>query len=264
MVHVVNRDPNIKLDKDSDTFSESDQQADHADAGDAEEGLMTPGSSAEQAAAPLTSPVVAQQGRTMHMADDRSQLFRMPSSLSFDEQSRQSHPFHSPSQGMETDYPDDFSSQTMVRTPASSTVVTPNEHPTGFEYLAQTSFTASASDEQIRQQHPSTLPPQHSPTHFDTWSPSFQQNLFNPVDYGTGSGQAIQQQPMQFHVPLMSTHSHEVSPHQTPTGHSLPDLHGARAQAQMEGILMNPPPFRTGSLSHPHVVPRPADESHMG
>ncbi|KAL2000643.1 hypothetical protein VTN02DRAFT_2808 [Thermoascus thermophilus] len=247
VVHVVNRDPNIKLDKDSDTFSEPDPQSDHADAADAEEGLMAPGLSAEQAAAPLTSPVVAQQGRAMRMADDRSQLFRIPSSLGFDEQSRQSHPFHSPPHGMKADYPDDFSSPTMVR-PAVSTVVTPNEHPTGFEYLAQTPFTSSASEEQIRQQH--------SPTHFDTWSPSFQPTLFNPVDYGAGSGQAIPQQPMQFHVPLMSTpHSHEVSPHQTPTGHPLPDLHGARAQAHLEAMPMNPPPFRTGSLSHPHVVP---------
>jgi len=199
----------------------------------------------------------------MHLADDRNQLFQMPTPLGFEEPSRQSHPFPSPQQGIKNDYPDGFS-PTMVRTPAGSTVVSPTEHP-GFEYLAQTPFTSSASEEQMRQPHPPTLAPQQSPAHFDAWSPSFQQSLFNPVDYGTGPSQAIQQQPMQFHVPLLPpTHSHEVSPHQTPAAHSLPDLHGARAQAQLEGMPMNPPPFHTGSLSHPQVVPRPADESHMG
>lgn len=258
----------MKLDKDSDTVSEPDQQIEPGDSEDIEVGLLTPMSSAEQTRAPLPSPIdqmaIGQQGRSIHMSDDRGQLFQMPPApLSFDEQPRHPPTFPSPTARIKNDYTDDFS-QTVSRTSASSTVVSPSDQ-TGFEYLAPTSFSSSAADEQMHQ-HNSTLSHQQPPTHFDAWPPNFQQNMFSPVDYSAGPNQAIQQQQMQFPLAMLPTsHPHEVSPNLAHIGQSLPDLHGARARVQFETMSLNPPPFRTGSLSHPHVIPTPnGDESHMG
>ncbi|KAL1860153.1 hypothetical protein Plec18170_002102 [Paecilomyces lecythidis] len=268
VVYVVNRESNMKLDKDSDTVSEPDQQMDPGEGEEMEGGLLTPMSSAEQARGPLTSPVdritVGQQSQSLHVADDSGQLFQMPAApLSFDEQSRHPPAFPSPTTRIKNDYADEFS-QTVSRTSASSTGVSPSEQ-TGFEYLAQTSFNSTTSEEQIRQ-HNQSLPPQQQPAHFDAWSPSFQQNMFNPVDYNTAPNPALQQHSLQYPLAMLpTTHSHEASSHLSHIGHSLPDLHGARARAQFETMSLNPRSFRTGSLSHPHIAPTPnINQPHMG
>ncbi|KAJ9268401.1 hypothetical protein DTO212C5_5553 [Paecilomyces variotii] len=268
VVYVINRDSNTKLDRDSDTVSEPDQQIDNGDGEDIEGGLLTPMSSAEQARGPLTSPVdqitVAPHSQPVHVSDERGRLFQMPAApLQFDEQSRHPPTFPSPTTRIKSGYADEFS-QTVSRTSASSTVVSPSDQ-TGFEYLAQTSFNSTTSEEQMRQ-HNSSLPSQQPPTHFDAWSPNFQQNMFNPVNYNATPNQALQQHSMQYPLSMLPTsHPHEVSPHLSHIGHSLPDLHGARARAQFETMSLNPPAFRTGSLSHPHVVQTPnGDQSHLG
>lgn len=95
------------------------------------------------------------------------------------------------------------------------------------------------------------MPPQQSPTQFSGWSPSFQQNMFSPMDYSGGSSRTVQQQmPYSSYTIFPTTPSQEV-----PATHSLPDLHGARAQAQMDVMAMNAP-FQNSSMTHPHAVPR--------
>ncbi|KAK2738584.1 hypothetical protein FQN55_000461 [Onygenales sp. PD_40] len=82
-----------------------------------------------------------------------------------------------------------------------------------------------------------------------SWSSApFQPPVFNPVDYGNGTCTSM--------VPQYMPHSMSMMvPPQSHGPFSLPDLHGARSQ-QMEDVPMVSPPlqFRTGSLSHPHLM----------
>ncbi|KKA25184.1 hypothetical protein T310_0775 [Rasamsonia emersonii CBS 393.64] len=253
VIYVVNRDPGAKNDKDSDGFSDSEPQGDQDDREDVEEGLLTPLSSSAQTSGPLTISVdplsAPQQARSVAMAGDRTQMFQMPSTLGFEDQARQSHAFQSPQSGAKTEYQDSFS-QPLARTPTGMTVISPSSH-RGFDYVTQQSFTSSASEEQMRPLNQPAMPPQQSPTQFSGWSPSFQQNMFSPMDYSGGSSRTVQQQmPYSSYTIFPTTPSQEV-----PATHSLPDLHGARAQAQMDVMAMNAP-FQNSSMTHPHAVPR--------
>ncbi|KAL1967687.1 hypothetical protein VTN77DRAFT_2944 [Rasamsonia byssochlamydoides] len=256
VIYVVNRDPGLKNDKDSDGCSDSDPQGDQVDHEDIEEGLLTPLSSAGQTSAPLTTTVdplsAPQQARSVAMATDRNQMFQMAPTLGFEDQPRQSHAFQSPQSSVKTEYQDNFSSQPLTRTPTGMTVISPCSH-RGFDYMAQQSFVSSASEEQIRPLNQPAMQPQQSPTQFSGWSPSYQQNMFSPIEYSGGSNRTIQQ-----HMPYPQYTMFPPTPSQeVPGPHGLPDPHGARAQAPLDVMTMNPPPFRTGSLGHPHVVPRP-------
>lgn len=216
---------------------------------------MTPLSSSAQTSAPLTTSVdplsAPQQAGSVAITGDRTSMFSMPSTLSFEDQPRQSHAFQSPQSGAKTEYQDSFS-QPLARTPTGMTVVSPASH-RGFDYMTHQSFTSSASEEPIRPMNQPAMPPQQSPTQFGGWSPSFQQNMFSPIDYSGGSSRPVQQQMPYPSYPIFPpTPSQEV-----PETHSLPaDLHGARSQSQMDVMAMNAP-FRTGSMAHPHAVPRP-------
>jgi hypothetical protein len=249
-VFLENFDQGAKNDKDSDAFSDSDPHGDQEDQEDMEEGLLTPLSSAE-ASGSLTTPVdpprTSQQFRSVVMAGERTPMFQMAPTLGFEDQSRQSHTFHSPQPSSKAEYSDSFSSQPLIRTPTAATVISPTSH-RSFDFVAQQPFVSS--EEQMRPLSQPTIHPQPSPQ-FDGWSSPYQQNMFNPIDYSGAASRTIHQQvsypPFTIYP---TTPSHDVH-----GAHSLPELHGARSQHPLDVMTLNPP-FRTGSLSHPHMVSR--------
>ena len=171
-------------------------------------------------------------GRPMHMGGDRAQLFPLPESLSFGEQSAHERSYYGNSE-----YPDEYS-HPILKTPVTSGLVTPTEQPNAFDYL-QAPFSASTTGEPIiSHQRPTALPMQQSVSQFDSWTPSYRQSMFNPMEYGSAPAQNIPQH-MPYHMPVATT-SHAAELAHTP--HGLPKGN----------------PFRTGSLSHPHMIPHHA------
>ncbi|KAK6813989.1 Protein of unknown function DUF2841 [Aspergillus parasiticus SU-1] len=233
LVYVQNRDASAK-DKDSDTISEPEQKFEPEDLEEADDEFLTPPSSAEQASS-FTSSVdmtMGGHGRPMHMGGDRGQLFPLPESLSFGEQSTHERSYYGNSE-----YPDEYS-HPILKTPVTSGLVTPNEQPNAFDYL-QAPFSASTTGEPIiSHQRPTALPMQQSVSQFDSWTPSYRQSMFNPMEYGSAPAQNIPQH-MPYHMPVATT-SHAAELAHTP--HGLPKGN----------------PFRTGSLSHPHMIPHHA------
>ncbi|KAE8150702.1 hypothetical protein BDV25DRAFT_153852 [Aspergillus avenaceus] len=227
LVYVQNRDANAKGDKDSDTISEPEQKFEPEDLEEADDDFLTPPSSSEQVSASFTSSVdmtMAGHGRSMHMGGDR--LFTMPESLSFGE------PGHERSYYGNTEYPDEYS-HPVLKTPVTSALVTPTEQPNAFDYL-QAPFSAPTTGEpMVSHQRPTALPMQQSVSQFDAWTP-YRQNIFNPMEYG--SGPSTMHQHMSYQMPLTTTsHTAEV-------GHTPHGLSASKAAS-----------FRTGSLSHPHM-----------
>ncbi|GAB1197903.1 hypothetical protein APSETT444_007208 [Aspergillus pseudonomiae] len=233
VVYVQNRDASAK-DKDSDTISEPEQKLEPEDLEEADDEFLTPPSSAEQASS-FTSSVdmtMGGHGRPVHMGGERGQLFPLPESLSFGEQSAHERSYYGNSE-----YPDEYS-HPILKTPVTPGLVTPNEQPNAFDYL-QAPFSASTTGEPIiSHQRPTALPMQPSVSQFDAWTPSYRQSMFNPMDYGSAPAQNIPQH-MPYHMPLTTT-SHATELAHTP--HGLP-----------KGT-----PFRAGSLSHPHMIPHHA------
>ncbi|KAF9894056.1 hypothetical protein FE257_009029 [Aspergillus nanangensis] len=229
MVYVVNRDANQKGDKDSDSVSEPEQKVEPEEIEDPEESFLPPSTSAQQASS-FTSVDMPIPGRSMHLSSDREQLFPLPDSLSFGEQSRADRPYYSAA----PDYTDDYSPHAMLKTPVTSALVSPNETTGSFEYMTQAPFSASTAGE-LSQHRPTAMPMQHSVSHFDSWNPSFRQNVYNPLEYGTGPTQTISQSPMSYQMPVPSPHAQDIQPHGLPE----PISHKA---------------FRTGSLGHQNMM----------
>ncbi|PGH18264.1 hypothetical protein AJ79_00603 [Helicocarpus griseus UAMH5409] len=92
----------------------------------------------------------------------------------------------------------------------------------------------------------SSGPDNQAAGYFNHWPTSFQQPMFSPVDFGNNGLGFASQNYMAHTIPTMMSSSHG--------SFSLPDLHGARTQSQADGMSLYPPPFRTGSLSHPHMM----------
>ncbi|KAF7591253.1 hypothetical protein BBP40_001814 [Aspergillus hancockii] len=235
LVYVQNRDANAKGDKDSDTISETEQKLEPEDLEDADDDFLTPSSSAEQASSSFTSSVdmtIGGHGRSLHMGDDRSQLFPLPESLSFGEQSGHERPYYG-----NAEYPDEYS-HPILKTPVTSGMVTPNEQPNAFDYLGAPFSASTMGEPMVSHQRPTALPIQQSVSQFDTWTPSYRQNMYNPMEYSSAPSQTMPPH-MSYHMPLTTTpHAAEMS--RTP--HGLP--------GHPKG-----PSFRTGSLSHSHMVP---------
>lgn len=251
MIHIVNRQPNARHDKDSDSFSEPEQQGDRDDAEDIEEEGLSPLSSAEPKPGPLGSPgdvlEVPQQITSVDLTNERSPLFEMTDSVKFEEQSMQRSSFQSPQSSAKADFGEDgFSPRAIVRSSTVSTGFHPSE-PTNFDYLAQTTFPSPIPDVQVRSQNQPRLQAQQPLSPFSSWS-AFNSNIFNPVDFSASSTRSVQQQ-------MSFTYQPEVPPHHVHT-HSLPDIHGARTlEPQLGDVVANSPPFRTGSLGHLHGLP---------
>jgi hypothetical protein len=121
-----------------------------------EEGLLTPTSSIEQVASPLTTPI-----DTISMAPTRSlpTSFSIPQPLSFDGHQQDRPYYATPPQST------DSFSQPLLSTPVTAEMVSPHDVSV-FDYLTSHPFPASMPDQK-----------------YDAWAPTFRQTLFNPVDY---------------------------------------------------------------------------------
>jgi hypothetical protein len=105
--------------------------------------------------------------RPMNMGDDRNRLFPLPEWLSFGETPRHDRIFFSTT----SKYTEDYASQQMPRTPATTALVSTDETHAAFDYMTQESITSS-SLEQISHHRQAPLPMQHLAS-FDPWTPTF-------------------------------------------------------------------------------------------
>jgi hypothetical protein len=183
---------------------------------------------------------MAATSRPMDMGDDRNQLFSLPESSGFGETPRDDRSFF-PTTSEYTEY---YASQQMLRTPETTALVSPIETSAAFDYMTQAPITSGP--EQISHHHQAPLPMKHSAS-FDPWTPSFRQNLFNPMEYGTAPSLAMSQTNMSYQLPMTLTSHPQEMLHMA---HGLPNLPQDRPSS-MGGMSMSSPSFCTGSLSHP-------------
>jgi hypothetical protein len=184
---------------------------------------------------------MAAPSRPMNMGDDRNQLFPLPESLSFSKTPRDDRTFFPTT----SEYTEDYASQRMPRTLATTALLSPNETHAAFNYMAQAPITSSAS-EQISNHRQAPLPMQHSAS-FDPRTPSLQHNLFNPMEYGTSLSHAMSQTTMSYQLSMSPTSHPLEMPHMA---HGLPNLPQDRP-SKMDGMSMRGPSFHTRFLSHP-------------
>jgi hypothetical protein len=184
---------------------------------------------------------MAAPSRPMNMGDDRKQLFPLLESLSFGETPPDDRTFF-PTTSEDTE---DYASQQMPRTPATTAFVSPNETHAAFNYMTQAPITSSPP-EQISHHRQAPLPMHHSAS-FDPWTPSFRHNLFNPMEYGTAPNHAMSQTTMSYQLPITPASHPQEMPRMA---HGLPTPPQDRPSS-MDGMSMRGPSFRTGSLSHP-------------
>ncbi|KAJ5176743.1 uncharacterized protein N7482_002620 [Penicillium canariense] len=109
----------------------------------------------------------------------------------------------------------------MLSTPVTAEMISPHDVSV-FDYSNSHPFPSSTPDQK-----------------YDTWAPTFRQNIFSPVDYNTpATTHGLPPPAMQYHMPMASpAQLHDMTPM---------DSMGQRAL-----------PFRTGSLGHPHEMPLP-------
>jgi hypothetical protein len=177
---------------------------------------------------------MAAPSRLMNIGDDRNQLFPLPEWSSFGETTRDDQTFFPTT----SEYAEDYASQQMPRTPATTALVSPNETYAVFDYSTQESITSSAP-EQISHHCQAPLPMQHSAS-FNPWTPSFQHNLFNPMVYGTAPSHAMSQTTMSYQLPRSLTSHPQEMPHMA---HGLPNL--PQNRPSMDDMSMRSPSFRT-------------------
>ncbi|KAJ5833525.1 hypothetical protein N7474_001836 [Penicillium riverlandense] len=219
VVYVMNRGPSPKGDEDDESGeapSSAIEEPEHV-----EEGLLTPASSVEQVSAPLATQIDTMSSR--HIPGSDRHLFSVPEPLNFESAGRQDRAFYT----TPPHYADSFSSQAMLSTPVSAEMISPHETSV-FDYPASNPF-------------PNSTPELQRTGQYDSWTtPTFRQNIFSPIDYGTpGSGHALPPPAMPYHMSM-------ASPAQ------LHDMSSHHAHAPMDQRAL---PFRTGSLGHPHGLP---------
>lgn len=151
-----------------------------------------------------------------------------------------------PAPEFQTSQPE-LSQQALVSTPMGGSILTPTTN----QFIDHHQFTAPTSPDQI---HAVSQSSGHmhteQPASFAEWSPSFQQHMFSPVQFHGDSRQvAPPQMTFSTYPAYPSPHSHDVSP-----SYQIPDLSRSREVEMMHMVSL---PFRTGSLSHPHVLHRP-------
>ncbi|EAW12825.1 uncharacterized protein ACLA_012530 [Aspergillus clavatus NRRL 1] len=246
IVYVVNRESNPKQEKDSESVFDPEQRAEQEDENAEDEmptqqleantsGLVT--TSVEQMAMPAPS-------RPLQLGVDRNQLFPLPESLSFGEVPRDDRAFFQAA----SEFPEDFSSQPMLRNPATTSLVGSNDSAATFDYLSQTSMPSSTAPEAISHHRQVPLPMQHSAS-FDPWTPSFRhQTVFNPLEYGVAPNHTLSQPSIHYQLPIApSSHPQDMSQ----LTHGLPNMSQDRP-ASMDGMGIRGQSYRNGSLGHHH------------
>lgn len=177
--------------------------------------LMNPTSSFEQASTSLTTPI-----NNIPSGCSLPGRFFMAEPLNFENPARQGRPYYAtPPQCS------DSLSQSMLSTPMAAENISPHD------------VSVSAFDDSAHNTYPNfTL---GVSGHYDTWTPSFRQNIFSPVDYATqASSQGMPQPLMNCQIPMVS-HVHDMS-------------HRHAQLPSMASIHQKSLSFCTGSLGHPH------------
>lgn len=160
--------------------------------------------------------------------------FQMPAELSFTNPGQRTPEFVSTQP--------EFGHRNLANTPLAGPLLTPTHN----QFMEPSPFTEASPTNNLH-----TISPAHaqadSSASFTGWSPAFQQNMFSPVDYSNGAGR---QMPPQMVYPSYGTYS---SPQEVPQPFAVPEISRPRDydMANMYNL-----PFRTGSLSHPHIVHR--------
>ncbi|KAI3113415.1 hypothetical protein CBS147333_2853 [Penicillium roqueforti] len=214
VVYTMNRGPSPKSDEEDDSPSVTIEEPEHLN-----QGFMTPISSFEHTSTSLATPI-----DNMPSARSLPGSFSMAEPLTFENPARQDRPYYAtPSQ-----YSDSYS-QPMMSTPVTSEMISPHDvSVSAFDYSHNT-YQNSTPDQSRGGMS----------GHYDTWAPSFRQNIFSPVDYTTpATSQGMAQPSMSYQMPIVS-HMHDMSHHHA-------------QQAHMDSMHQRSLPFRTGSLGHPH------------
>jgi len=255
VIYVASRESSTKHDRDSESLSESGRVTAPGDAEDHE--MVQP---AEVPVAPPRSTarylsVPPSKARGISMTDEKGHLFQMSGLGSFDTHSRNSNSFTS-SAINKADYPVEFPPHIGARAASQANDVKPAE-PSNINYMT-TEYVSPPVDEPLSLRNAQLQTPLATPQavgNFNPWT-SYPQAMFSPVDYSGGPNQGVPQQLLPHQVSLMPTapQAHGVNVHQPHGLLPLPDLHGARVQPQFEDLSLGPPAFRTGSLSHPHLL----------
>lgn len=130
----------------------------------------------------------------------------------------------------------------LANTPLAGPLLTPTHN----QFMDPSQFAETSPADHLHAVSPAHAQADPSAS-FTGWSPAFQQNMFSPVDYTNGAGR---QMPHQMVYPSYGPYS---SPQDVPPPFAVPDLSRPRDYdiANMYSL-----PFRTGSLSHPHIVHR--------
>ncbi|PYH41730.1 uncharacterized protein BP01DRAFT_160976 [Aspergillus saccharolyticus JOP 1030-1] len=192
------------------------------------EAIHSTATSMEALSAPFTAidPASVSSHRAISLGADRDQLFPLPESLSYGEPSQlQKGSFYSTS----VDYNDEYTSPTVINTPAGSEMPSPIEQTSSFECLTPAPITAPAGSEHHR---PTTMSMQQAVGAYDSWAtPTYRpQPMYSSFDYSTvATTQAMAQPTIHYQMPMNEMHG-------------LPELANP---AKMS--------FRTGSLSHPSL-----------
>lgn len=128
---------------------------------------------------------------------------------------------------------------------ATTPIPAPIMTPTANHFMNHSPFPSPTSPEQMQHINHPVQPQMNTQNSFSGWSPAFHQNMFAPVDY---TGVNRQQMAFPAYTVCPAPPTHPVSAAQT-----VPDLD----RSQLDMMVMGSLPFRTGSLSHPNVLPRP-------
>lgn len=159
--------------------------------------------------------------------------FQMPAELNFTNPGQQTPDFVSTQP--------EFGRRNLAHTPIAGPLLTPTHN----QFMEPSQFTETSPTNHLH-----TVSPAHAQADpsvsFTGWSPTFQQNMFSPVDYN-GAGR---QMPHHMVYPSYGPYSsQDVS--QT---FAVPEV--SRPRDYDMANMYNHLPFRTGSLSHPHIAHR--------
>lgn len=237
LVYVMDREAHPKGDKDADSVAGPEAKTEPEEPAEAEEEVATPTPSVEEIEATFVKePSDMPVPQTMPLREGKDPIFPLPGSYNFGEPARQDQTFFTSS----GDYSGNYSSA-IIEDPATQGLITPIEEAASFEYLTQAPFPDASTAEHHAA---AAVPMQHSVSQYDHWAPSFREELYSPLEYGSAAGHGLPEPRM--HYPLgFASHPEEI--------HGMPDF--TRDQhGYMEPMGSRGPLFRTGSLSHPHFT----------
>lgn len=211
MVYVLNWDANPKGDKDSGSASEPEQRVDAEEVADVDESFLAPASSAQRAQFSFASvDMTMGANRPMHLSGDRNQAFPLPESLSFEEHANSNRTYYPAT----AEYSDDYG-HGPLKTPVTSTMVSPTDQISSFEYLTPIPFTPLTTAGQVNAHHPVAMPMQHAVSYCGSWTPTCQ-NVFSTMSYGADAHQDLTHPAMSYPVAIPSASYARDMPHDVP------------------------------------------------